>query len=333
MVNLFTNNLISSPTIGEKKKIMLITAKTKYIKTPFRNEDELEQVVISNFEYLFGPTSIYLPKKLIKTGDGTGTIPDGFAIDLGERKWYLVEAELLHHNVWRHIAPQVSKQIIASLQPISRKTIEDLAVEQYQSDDTTKEKFCDQGIKEINVRKVLSEILEKEPQVGLPIDSISSDLKEWARNLKYNVKLWRISKYVEFNNPGKVIYEFPEEFKPELDTEEEKEVSDAKTEISRYEATISDLINSGYLSVGDILIMDYKPRNGQKKRYEGIIEDDGSISLLGQTFSSPSYAALAGIQDAGSDRKTVNGWTSWKLKGTEKNIAEIREEYIKSDNI
>lgn len=311
---------------------MLITDETKYIKTPFRNEDELEQVVISNFEYLFGPTSIYLPKKLIKTGDGTGTIPDGFAIDLGERKWYLVEAELLHHNVWNHIAPQVSKQIIASLQPISRKTIEDLAVEQYQSDDTTKEKFDDQGIKEINVRKVLSEILEKEPQVGLPIDLISGDLKEWARTLKYNVKLWRISKYVEFNNPEKIIYEFPEEFKPELDTEEEKEVSDAKTEISRYEATISDLINSGLLNVEDVLVMEYKPRNGQKKSYEGIIEDDGSISLLGQTFSSPSYAALAGIQDAGSNRKTVNGWTSWKLKGTKKSIAEIREEYIKSES-
>ncbi len=95
---------------------MLIFKETKFIKTPFKNEDELEQVVVSNYEYIFGPTSIYLPKKLIKTGDGIGTIPDGFAVDLGsKKKRYLVEAELLHHNVWTHIAPQVSKQVIASL--------------------------------------------------------------------------------------------------------------------------------------------------------------------------------------------------------------------------
>lgn len=133
---------------------MLILKDRKYVKTPFDSEQELEQVVIDNYEYIFGPTSIYLPKALIKTGDGTGTIPDGFAIDLAAKKWYLVEAELLHHNVWGHIAPQISKQVIASLQPISKKTIEDLAVDQYQNDDTTKEKFADQKIKEIDVRKV-----------------------------------------------------------------------------------------------------------------------------------------------------------------------------------
>ncbi|RMF04569.1 MAG: hypothetical protein D6772_00415 [Bacteroidetes bacterium] len=77
---------------------MLIFKDTKYIKAPFKNEDELEQVVVSNYEYIFGPTSIYLPKKMIKTGDGTGTILDGFVIDLEAKKWYLVEAELLHYN-------------------------------------------------------------------------------------------------------------------------------------------------------------------------------------------------------------------------------------------
>lgn len=306
---------------------MLVFNDTKFIKAPFRNEDELEQVVVSNYEYIFGPTSIYLPKKLIKTGDGTGTIPDGFAIDLGSRKWFLVEAELLHHNVWSHIAPQVAKQVIASLQPLSKKIIEDLAVEQYQNDQTTKEKFDEQGIREINVRRILSEILDKDPQVGIPIDAISGDLKEWARTLKYNVKLWTITKYVEFQNPNNVVYEFPEEFKPELDTEEEKETDDSSSNISRNDANLLDLVSANLIEVGEVLTMEYKPRNGAKKRYEGIIEPDGSISVLGQTYSSPSYAALAGIQAAGSDRKTVNGWTSWKTSEG-RLIWEIREEFL-----
>lgn len=307
---------------------MLIFKDTIFFPAPFKDEDELEQVVVSNYEYIFGPTSIYLPKKMIRTGDGTGTITDGFAIDLKARKWYLVEAELLHHNVWKHIAPQVSKQVIASLQDISKKVIEDLAVEQYQNDPTTKEKFSEQGIKEINIRRVLADILRKEPSVGIPINAISNDLNEWAKTLKYSVKLWKITKYVEFNQPDNIVYEFPEEFSPEVDTEAEKEGDSAGGEITRYEVTVADLIEADLMEVGQTLIMEYKPRHGKKKKYQGVINEDGSLTVLEQLYSSLSHAALVGIKDAGSDRKTVNGWTSWKTIDGE-TIADIREKYLK----
>ena len=41
---------------------MLIFNETKFIRASFDNEEELEKVVIDNYEYLFGPSSIYLPK-------------------------------------------------------------------------------------------------------------------------------------------------------------------------------------------------------------------------------------------------------------------------------
>ena len=316
----------------EKKAItykhMIITVDKKYIKSPFLNESEIEDVVINNYEYLFGPSSIYLPKALIKTGDGGGTIPDGFAIDLSSKKWYLVEAELIQHSVWSHIAPQVTKQMIASQQTMTKKIIEDLAVEIYQKDDTTKEKFSELGIREINIRKLLSEILEKEPIVGVPIDSITNDLRDWARTLKYNVKLWVITKYVEFNNSKNIAYEFPEEFKPELDTEEEAiDQGNSIGRISRYDNSIYDLIQAELLKVNQKLIMIYKPRNGgPQKKYTAIVLEDGSLLLMDQIYSSPSYAALAGIQNCGSDRKTVNGWTSWKTENGI-TIAELRDKF------
>ena len=41
---------------------MLIFQERKFIKAPFNNEAELEKVIIENYEFLFGPSSIYLPK-------------------------------------------------------------------------------------------------------------------------------------------------------------------------------------------------------------------------------------------------------------------------------
>ncbi len=306
---------------------MLIFKDTKFIKSPFDSEAELEQVIVDNYEYLFGPTSFYLPKAKIKTADGVGTIPDGFAIDIGQKKWYLVEAELMHHSVWNHIAPQVTKQILASQQAITKRTLIDLAVLQYQTDNYTKEKFEDLNIPAINVRQVVGDILETDPIIGVPIDGVTNDLRDWARTLKYKVKLWVVSKFVEFNKPANIVFEFPEELRPELDTEEESKPQKANTEIAQYDVELTDLVNAALLKVGERLSMAYKPRNGQPKKYEAVVLEDGSLELLGQQFSSPSYAALAGIQDAGSDRKTVNGWTSWK-NIQNRTLADLREQLL-----
>jgi hypothetical protein len=306
---------------------MLVFKDTKFIKSPFNSESELEKVIVQNYEYLFGPNSFYLPKSRIKTADGGGTIPDGFAIDIAQRKWYLVEAELVHHSVWNHIAPQITKQILASQQTITKRIIIDLSVEQYRNDLSTKEKFDELNIPEINVRQVLGDILDTDPVIGVPIDGVTNDLRDWARTLKYKVKLWLVNKFVEFNNPSNIVFEFPEEFKPELDTEEENEEKNTNREINRYDVEIMDLITNDFLKVGDKLHMLYKPRHGQLKRYEATILPDGSLAALNQVFGSPSYAALAGINDAGSTRQTVNGWTSWKTTDG-KLISELREQYL-----
>ncbi len=306
---------------------MIIFNDRKFIKSPFESESELEKVIMDNYEYLFGPTSFYLPKAKIKTADGIGTIPDGFAIDIGQKKWYLVEAELIHHSVWNHIAPQVTKQILAAQQAITKRTLTDLAVEQYQLDHYTREKFDDLNIAAINVRQVVGDILETEPIIGVPIDGITNDLRDWARTLKYKVKLWVVSKFVEFNNPKNIVFEFPEEFRPELDTEEESNPKPPNSDIAKYDVEIADLLIVGLISVGEILNMTYKPRNGHQKRYEAKVAEDGSLEISGRPFSSPSYAALACIQEAGSDRRTVNGWTSWK-NSQNKTLAELREELL-----
>lgn len=311
---------------------MLIFKDTKFIKSPFDSEAELEQVIADNYEYLFGPDSFYLPKTLIRTADGAGTIPDGFAIDLGERKWYIVEAELGHHDVWNHIAKQVSKQIVASLQLTTKQKLEDISADMYEKDEYTKEKFSNLGIKSVDVRKVVRDILQDDPIIGIPIDNIPNDLKDWARQQRHKVKLWIVSKFVELNNKTNIVFEFPEEFKPALDTEEEDKPQKPNTQLTQYDVDLVDLIDANFLSIGDTLTMTYKPKGGQTKRFEATILEDGSLQLLDQQFSSPSNAALAGIQAAGSDRKTVNGWTSWK-NSDNKTLADLREQLLNTTEV
>lgn len=308
---------------------MLILEGRRFVLKPFDSEAELERVVVENAEYLFGPASIYFPKSLIATRDGAGTIPDGYVLDLERRVWYIVEAEISRHSVWSHIAPQVAKQIIAASNPVSKQTLTDIAAERVRNDVDLQERFADEGIEVIDIRRVLGEILAKEPIVAMPIDAVKDDLREWANTLRIPVKLWIVRKYVEFGKPENVMYEIPEEFGPVAATAVEDDETQA--EKARYDVTVADLIDAGLVTVGQCLLMPYKPRNGSQRTYEGIICDDGSIEVLGKRFSSPSYAAVFGIQDAGSTRKTVNGWTAWRTHDGEL-LSIFRDRFLNANS-
>jgi hypothetical protein len=188
---------------------MIIAGSKKFIAEAFASEEELELIVQANAEYIFGPDSLYLPKSLIRTSDGFGTIPDGFVVDLASRSWFIVEAELAVHSVWNHIAPQIAKQIIAASQPASRRMLTELVINRVKESAAFKERFEELGISEIDIRRVLSEIFEGKPIVGIPIDHVGVDLREWAQTLKTEVKLWVIRKLVEFGNPDNAIYRSP----------------------------------------------------------------------------------------------------------------------------
>ena len=306
---------------------MLILDDRKFVEVPFRSEAELEQVVVDNAEYIFGPSAIYFPKSLISTTDGTGTIPDGYVIDVAERRWYIVEAETSKHSVWSHIAPQVAKQLIAASNPDSKRLIADLALRVVKENEALQEKFTEEAIQPIDIPRAIDDILMTPPIVAMPIDGVKNDLRDWAATLKASVRLWIVRKFVEFGAPDTVLYEFPEEFMPVLDTEVENDTTSESP--ARFNVTVADLLEAGLLSPGQELSMTYGPRNGDRQTFTGTIQDDGSISVLGKVFTSPSYAAVFAMQNAGSTRKTENGWRYWRIdNGTLLN--DIRERYLNS---
>ena len=121
------------------------------------------------------------------------------------------------------------------------------------------------GIITVDIRKIIRDILETDPIIGIPMDSIPNDLKDWARHQRFNVKLWIVTKFIEFGNKQNIIYEFPEEFKPVLDTEEESQPQKPNTEIARYDVGILDLLMANLLQPNEKIIMTYKPRMVVKK--------------------------------------------------------------------
>jgi hypothetical protein len=303
---------------------MIILGSDQYIAASFENEAELERVVVENAEYIFGPDSILLPKSMIRSADGFGTVPDGFAVDLAAKRWFIVEAELGIHSVWSHIAPQVTKQIVAASQPSSRKLLIELVIERIREDSVLRDRIEELGIQAIDIRHVLTETFEKPPIIGMPIDSISNDLRQWAQTLKNEVRLWIVRKLVDLRNPKNVMFEIPDEYRPVLNTSFPAE---DPRQIEFFDVTVHDLILAGELRVSERLQMTYKPKGGERRTFEAVVRENGDLETLEAIYSSPSYAAVGCIQSAGSDRKTANGWTIWKTSKSEF-LAQLRERVL-----
>jgi hypothetical protein len=314
---------------------MLISGNKKFIQSPFVSEDELKKMVIENADYFFGPSSFCLSKELISTRDGFGEIPDGYAVDITNRQWLIVNANLSKHNVWSHMAPQVAKQLIAANRSATKQLLIEFIIQQVREDNNLMEKFSEEGINmdekrsiiEKNIRGILREIFGKSPIIGVPIDFISNDLRDWAETLKVSVRSWIVKKYVEFGNTENIMYEIPEEYRPELDTKEESDSYESG--ITRYDVTVDNLTRTGFLAVGEVLYMSCNSTHGKGKYYDAVVQDDGSLQVLGKSFSNPVYAALYAVQDAGSDRKTIDGWTSWK-NSKDLTLSDLRDEYLRN---
>lgn len=289
---------------------MLINSNSKYLRAPLENEAEIEKVVQDFSEYLFGSSIVYLPKSKISTIGGAGTIPDGFVIDVESEEWFIVEAELAEHGTWQHIAPQVARQLTAADTESARAKLINIALDMVKSDKQAAGVFDELDIEPLDVHRVIQRILAKKPMVAIPIDAIPADLKEWVKQLNYDVKIWEIKKYVS-EDGNAVLYSLPEDARPTI----AKTISGGiatTTESPRWSDPYQEVFSGGAIHDGQKVFLTYGPRGKDKRTFEGVLRKNG-VEIDGKVMSL-SRAAVCCMKQAGSPSNAANGWIMWKTE-------------------
>lgn len=290
---------------------MLVGQSETYMRAAFADEAEIEGVVQTYAEQLFGSSIIFLSQTRISTIGGRGTVPDAIVLDVASSEWYLVEAERAIHGTWEHIAPQVSRHLAAVAAPHTTEILVRLALEQLRSHMEVREMFRDIGIGELEAHGRLQSILRKPPTIAIPIDALPRDLAEWAQTLRNVVKIWLIEKYVSTSDSNRVLYSLPDENFPTLSTS--AGTSGAVRELrSPGSEPFQELIAAMPSLIGQKLKLDYGPRGSERRTFEGVLRSDG-VEVDGRMFS-PSYAAVHCMKKAGSSRNTANGWLMWRTE-------------------
>ncbi len=259
---------------------LLITKNGIYKKSEFSSEQELEKVVMDNYRLIFGEYSIYLPQKMITTIGGSGTVPDAIVLYFeNEGAWFVVEVELANHGVWNHIVPQITKQLVALENLETKRKLVEIFFEKVKESDELKNKFKEQGIDEVDIRKVIEDIIANPPIVVIPIDKVPADLKQWAQVLKNPVFILEFEKYVN-GETGKVMYRIPEPITPLPPIEEEE----AEASMERKKIKKKKLITRE-----EFLARATKPARKLLKSLEEIAHDHSNYVKLVPTESAFSF--------------------------------------------
>ncbi|HCR54781.1 MAG TPA: hypothetical protein DIW27_10215 [Cytophagales bacterium] len=271
----------------------------------FEREDELEQLVFENYQLIYGDQSLLFGKKIISTMSGTRTIPDAYIVDLEERQWYLVEVELLHHGVYDHIVPQITKQVNASSNPQMKSVLRQSFLTQIQNNKEYLQLFKDAEIPEIQIADVLDGILSKRPRVSIPIDKADPELETWAQSLRYEVEIHEIVRYRNRETDAFMIQLPDIGSAPLIGGDQERSNNEHHALMGK--ELLLKLVGSGFIQQGEKLWMKHKG-----KEFSATVTASGQLELPDGTKHSPSLAAIRCTQSISPNRKTSNGLRKWK---------------------
>lgn len=93
--------------------MIIVQGEGRFTECLYAREEAFENDVVSSHRRFFGPDTILIDaKKKIGSKSLGNTIPDGFLFDMSDptnREFYLVEVELVKHDFYQHIFPQITK--------------------------------------------------------------------------------------------------------------------------------------------------------------------------------------------------------------------------------
>jgi hypothetical protein len=167
----------------------------------FDNEQELQTWAFANGSTFFGD-SLLLPGFRITTPSGKHGVPDGFAFNLAERSWWLVECELLGHGVWPHIAEQITRFVVAAHNSSTLRQVRDKLFE------TIIEKHQQEAVARLLQTDTCRLLQQLElfvegvsPSLAIFIDNTNQDLIDCCDALDIPTQIYRVKKFIVNGRP------------------------------------------------------------------------------------------------------------------------------------
>lgn len=165
-------------------------------KAPFDSEQELHDWASGHIQN-FLPKAHYIPGFPVETITGKRCVPDGFAFNFEDREWFVIESELLGHGVWKHIAEQIIRFVVAMQNPQNRRIIRNRIYDHILSNNLKDEVTAILETTSDRLWQQIELFIEgTRPEIVIFIDDTNQDLHEMALALSTSTRVYQIEKFI-----------------------------------------------------------------------------------------------------------------------------------------
>lgn len=156
-----------------------------YSLRSYKDEAELERLVVQNSTQIFGLKSVYFDIKQKVESKAKVRITDGLLLDLNnadDPKFWIVEIELSKHDLYKDVEPQVRGFLRSLNVEDTLKDIRNVLYEEFRKD-RTKMKLVREVTGEEDVHFFIDKLLHRKAGVIVVIDSQTPQLAEIVEEL------------------------------------------------------------------------------------------------------------------------------------------------------
>jgi len=187
-----------------------------YTKYSYKNESEFESDIINNASIFFGNKTIYInAKQKINSNFLDNSIPDGFLFNLKyleDPEFYIVEVELMAHDFYSHIFPQITRFFAFFKNYETRRELIEKLYSIINSENNLKNQFKD-FLGQNELYKYLSDMIENSQNILLIVDGEKKELPEIINTYTDTWgKLVKIQIIKRYTSNSDVIYTMEPEF-------------------------------------------------------------------------------------------------------------------------
>ncbi len=190
---------------ADEYQTSILTKDGLYALKQYKDEKELEKLVVSNAVKIFGTNSIYFDIKQRVKSIAKTRITDGLLLDLDNKMFWLVEHELSEHDLDTHITPQILGFIRALG---DEKTLAEVSEIVYNILQNNEKQFrlAKKLLRQNEIYLALRRMLRNKSGVLIVIDKVTDAIKELLP--PFVNKEIRIIEFKTYEKNGKMLYAF-----------------------------------------------------------------------------------------------------------------------------
>lgn len=190
---------------AEEYQTSILTKDGLFTLKEYRDEKELEKLVISNASHIFGSNSIYFDIKHRIESKAKMRITDGLLLDLTDKMFWIVEHELSKHDPYKEIEPQINGFIRALSNEETINNVSDTIYSELKKD-RKKLALAKKAFGE-DVYYSIRNMLRDKCGILIVIDKVTRQIEELREEFA-SKKETKVIEFKTYQKDSKMIYAF-----------------------------------------------------------------------------------------------------------------------------